>query len=54
MHESPDLLEKTFPHRGFPSDLIMETAEWIEECTRKVATLARKEMNGMGEARDNR
>ena len=44
MYESPRLLEKTFPHGGFPSDVIAETAEWIEECTRKVATLARNEM----------
>ncbi len=43
MYESPDLLEKTFPHGGFPSDVITETAEWIEESTRKVAVLARKE-----------
>ena len=44
MYESPGLLEKTFPHGGFPSDVIAETAEWIEECTRKVAMLARDEM----------
>lgn len=44
MYESPDLLEKTFPKSGFPSDVIAETAEWIEECTRKVAVLARKEV----------
>ena len=43
MYESPDLLEKTFPHDGFPSEVIAETAKWIEECTRKVAVLARKE-----------
>lgn len=44
MYESPDLLEKTFPHGGFSSDVITKTAEWIEECTRKVALLAKKEM----------
>jgi hypothetical protein len=47
MYESPDLLEKTFPHSGFPSDVVAETAEWIEECTRKVAVLAGKEMRNM-------
>ena len=46
MYESPDLLEKTFPHGGFPGDVIIEAAEWIEECTRKVAVLAKKEMKG--------
>jgi hypothetical protein len=46
MYESPDLLEKTFPHGGFPGDVIIEAAQWIEECTRKVATLARDEMKG--------
>lgn len=46
MYESPDLLEKTFPHGGFPEDVIIETAEWIEECTRKVAVLAKREMKG--------
>lgn len=44
MYESPDLLEKTFTHGCFPEHVIIETAEWIEECTRKVATLAREEM----------
>lgn len=44
MYEDPRLLEKTFPHSGFPSDVNAETAEWIEECTRKVAVMARKEM----------
>jgi hypothetical protein len=52
MYESPDLLEKTFPHGGFPSDVIAETAEWIEECTRKVALLARDEMKGKNEAEE--
>jgi len=47
MYESPDLLRKTFPHSGLPGDVIAETAKWIEECTRKVAVLARKEMRGM-------
>ena len=44
MYESPDLLEKTFPHGGFPSDVIAETAEWIEECTRRVAVMAKDEV----------
>jgi hypothetical protein len=44
MYESPGLLEKTFPHGGFPSDVIAETAEWIEECTRKVAVMAKGEV----------
>lgn len=44
MYENPRLLEKTFPHGGFPSDVIADTAEWIEECTRKVALLARDEI----------
>jgi len=44
MYESPGLLEKTFPHGGFPGHIIIEAAEWIEECTRKVAELAREEM----------
>ncbi len=48
MYESPGLLEKTFPHDGFPKDVIAETAEWIEECTRKVAVLARKEAKESG------
>ena len=48
MYESPGLLEKTFPHDGFPKDVIDETAEWIEECTRKVAVLARKEAKESG------
>jgi hypothetical protein len=48
MYESPGLLEKTFPQSGFPRDLVAETAEWIEECTRKVAQLARKEMRESG------
>ena len=46
MYESPDLLEKTFTQGCFPEHLIIETAEWIEECTRKVAVLARDEMKG--------
>ena len=44
MYESPGLLEKTFPHGGFPNDVIIEAAQWIEECTRKVALLARNEV----------
>lgn len=43
MYESPGLLRKTFPRGCLPEDVILETAEWIEECTRKVAQLARKE-----------
>jgi hypothetical protein len=53
MYESPGLLEKTFPHGCFPEHLIIEAAEWIEECTRKVATLTRDEANGISEAKDN-
>ena len=44
MYESPDLLEKTFPGSGFPSDMIAETAELIEGYTRKVALMVKREM----------
>ena len=52
MYESPDLLEKTFPGGCFPEHVVVEAAQWIEECTLKVALMAGKKRD-MGSATEN-